>query len=229
MTFPLSEIFFGGPDGGDATSGGRVPSGRRLHVVAGAAQAAGETLSAADAALVDGIRAGDVQLFETLVRDYSSVLTRFAYDFLRTPEGAEDLVADLLLWLWEHRAEWSVRGSVRGYLFGAVRNRALNARRANSTRAAWRDLHAGDTSAAGIANEQLDSVALLEAGELGALVRRAVDQLPERRRTVVILRWMHGMSYTEIADATGSTVVGVKQQLNRALRALREALPEHVR
>jgi RNA polymerase sigma-70 factor (ECF subfamily) len=178
---------------------------------------------------VVAIRAGDVAAFETLVRTHAPALTRFAYDFVRTRDGAEDLVADVLSWLWERRETWTVHGSIRGYLFGAVRNRALNARRSATHRAQWQRTHAGDPSAAGMGAESADSFALLETRELGVAIRHAVQQLPEARRTAVVLRWLHGMSYAEIAEATGSTVVGVKQQLNRALRMLREMLPAYLR
>lgn len=181
-----------------------------------------------DAALAERVRAGDERAFETMVRTYAPRLARFAYDYVGSMEAAEEITDDVFLWVWEHRTTWEVRGSLRGYLFRAVRNRALNARRDAAYQTAWEIRHADDPAAAGIGGVVRDAVADLEAQELGATLRAAIDQLGEGRRTVVLLRWVQEMSYAEIAEVTGTSVVGVKQQLNRALKDLRGLLGDVV-
>jgi len=181
-------------------------------------------------ALVVRIAAGDERAFEALVTGYAPALTRFAYDFSRARDVAEDVVNDVFVWIWEHRADWRVRGSVRAYLFSAVRHRAMNARRNASFRDRWSARHGGDRAAAGMGQGgDADLVRALEVRELGAQLRRAIDRLSDGRRTAVLLRWVYGMSYAEIAQATGTSVIGVKQQLNRALKDLRAALPDALR
>jgi RNA polymerase sigma-70 factor (ECF subfamily) len=89
--------------------------------------------------------------------------------------------------------------------------------------------HAGDANAAGIGAAPRDPIRHAEARELGTLLREAIDRLPEGRRTAVLLRWVHEMSYAEIAHVMGTSVIGVKQQLNRGLRELRATLPQFLR
>ena len=48
--------------------------------------------------------------------------------------------------------------------------------------------------------------------------------LPERRRMVVVLRWQHQMSHTEIANVLGISVKTVEVQMGRALASLRKQL-----
>ena len=62
----------------------------------------------------------------------------------------------------------------------------------------------------------------LERDELHAHLSRAVGELPERRRLVVLLRWQHQLSNGEIARVLGISEKGVETQFGRALAALRK-------
>ena len=65
-----------------------------------------------------------------------------------------------------------------------------------------------------------------EAGrqELIREVRAAINALPDAQREVIVMRELHGMSYIEIANATGSDIGTVKSRLSRARAALAEIL-----
>lgn len=52
------------------------------------------------------------------------------------------------------------------------------------------------------------------------LVRRAVDQLPDGQREVVLLRWYGGLSFAEIAGVLGLTTTAAKVRAHRAVKAL---------
>jgi len=65
---------------------------------------------------------------------------------------------------------------------------------------------------------------LLERRETRALVRHAIDQLPEIYRTVVVLRDVEELDTEEAADALGITTTAVKVRLHRARQALRTLL-----
>ena len=60
----------------------------------------------------------------------------------------------------------------------------------------------------------------------GALVRKALENLPPNFREVLILRELEAMSYSEIADITGMPVGTVMSSLSRARRRLRQALTD---
>ncbi len=65
-----------------------------------------------------------------------------------------------------------------------------------------------------------DEIAL--QGEQRDLVKRLLDTLPEKYRSVTVLRYFNDMSYDEIAQATGLTESAVKTQLHRARKMLAE-------
>lgn len=64
----------------------------------------------------------------------------------------------------------------------------------------------------------------LERKETIVMVRRAMESLPEEMRTVILLRDMEGLAYSQIADLLGLEQGTVKSRLNRARAALKEAL-----
>src|SRR5690349_5507253 len=81
---------------------------------------------ASEQILVARVRAGDEAAFQELFFRYYRQLYTFVFGYIRSRSMAEDVVQDLLLSVWRQRADWHIRSSLRTYLFGAARNRALN-------------------------------------------------------------------------------------------------------
>jgi len=65
---------------------------------------------------------------------------------------------------------------------------------------------------------------LVLQNDRGTLVRKALEELPENFREVLILCELEGMSYKEIADITGMPAGTVMSSLSRARDRLRQAL-----
>ena len=170
------------------------------------------------------VRLGDERAVESLFEAYYPALCHFVRSYLRSPESAEDVVQTVFLRIWEHRATWQPTNGVRAYLFAACRNRALGALKhdrvvAHSAAQVTSELVA---RASGRGDTAPDEAA--QAVELARALRAAVDTLSERRRTVIILRWQHQMSYAEIASVLGISVKTVEVHIGRALASLREQL-----
>jgi RNA polymerase sigma-70 factor (ECF subfamily) len=174
------------------------------------------------------VHADDVRDFATLFREHYAPLCRFADHYLRDDGAAEDLVQDLFAALWTDRALREVRGSVRAYLFAAVRNRALNVRKHRLVEREWqrheaapevRELHPSPA--------QPDD--LLAGVERDQGLADAIEALPDRCRLVMQLRWREQLSYAEIASILGISVKGVEIHLSRGLQALRHRLRDRLR
>jgi RNA polymerase sigma-70 factor (ECF subfamily) len=168
------------------------------------------------------IRAGDARALEVLFRDHYAALCDFAMRYVGAG-AAEDLVQDLFADLWARRADWTLRESVRAYLFAAVRNRALNLRKREAVERDWeREETASEVPSLHRTPET--TLDRLEREELSARVGAAVESLPERCRLVMHLRWRERLPHAEIAAVMGISVKGVEMQLSRGLKALRALL-----
>jgi len=175
-------------------------------------------------ALVARIRAGDTSAFETMFRTHFAVLFRFAQTFVGDDDSADDIVQDVLGWVWMHRATWAPPTDVLSYLLAAVRNKALDRLRTEKRRAdvTQRFVAPGESPAMGTRGAATD----VDADAIQHHVWHAIMELPEQRRTVLVLRWRHALDWDEIARVMGISVPAARMAHSRALAMLRERLPE---
>jgi RNA polymerase sigma-70 factor (family 1) len=168
---------------------------------------------------VEAIRAGDAVAFEALFHAYHSTLCAFAYRYLGARDLAEETVQEIFLLVWERRASWDVRTSVRSYLFTAVRNAALSyLRHERVVRRSETDVR--ELQPAPSASPDHEA---LEA-ETVAAVKQAVSRLPERCRLIFTLHREQGLTYAEVAEVLGISPRTVEVQIGRALKSLRKGL-----
>jgi RNA polymerase sigma factor (sigma-70 family) len=167
-----------------------------------------------DERLVDLVRAGSDPAFEAIVERYRRALMRYVSRLL-PPERAEDVVQQSFVKAYEamHRDEAEL--NLRPWLYRIAHNGALNALRDRSLAHAELDQRIDGVERPDQAFER--SVGLRE-------LVVAVQALPERQRSAILLRELEGRSYEEIAAALGVTDGAVRQLLNRARNALRGAV-----
>lgn len=179
------------------------------------------------------IARGDTTAFTELFQAYAVALVNAAYRIVRDSAVAEDLVQDVYLSVWRAGPSLRVMGSVRGYLYGAVRNSALKWLRHQGVEQRWLRQSTeltveSNTSSRHHASVPLASAPLVtaqfDAKELDARVRAAIDQLPPQAREIFLLRWSEQMTYAEIAAALGLAVKTVENHIGRALKVLRRLL-----
>ncbi len=186
----------------------------------------GQRHDLADADLVARVRAGDAAAFAEMFHAYYEPLCTFVAGYVESPAIAEDVVQDVFARVWTGRSEWQLRGGVRGYLYGAARNRALKALRRTRVVSRWIDAVRRTGLASGSGEGPPAADAHVRESELTAAAARAVERLPARRRQVYVLRRQHHLTPVETAQVMGVSVKCVELQYSQALRALREALAD---
>ena len=70
---------------------------------------------------------------------------------------------------------------------------------------------------------------VVESREIIEVLQRAIDALPSKQQTAVILYYLHGYSLAEAAEIAGCNVGTMKSRVHYALKALRSRLPEERR
>ena len=177
-------------------------------------------MSQADGELLARLSRGDRSAFDDVFRTWYARLVRVADGIVHDESVAEELVQDVMLELWRRREQLAADGAVHAYLLRATRNRALNHQR---------HLKVAQRGAVHVATDEARppvASSMLEATELDAAVRRAMDDLPPRCREVFELSRLQGLRYSEIAESLGVSVKAVEAQMGRALRTMREHLRE---
>ena len=180
--------------------------------------------------LVARLRAGDDASYERLVRTYGGRMLAVARRLLRNEEDARDCVQDAFLQAFRHIDKFEERASLGSWLHRIVVNAALMKIRARERRRedSIEDLlpqfdadgHRLEPEA-----ELAESLEIsLERRETSEFVRRAIDQLPEGYRNLLILRDIEGYDTEEAAALLGLTPGAVKTRLHRARAALKSLL-----
>lgn len=175
-----------------------------------------------DDELIARARAGDDRAFASLVDRYQSAVAATVVGMLGPGDDAEDVGQETFIRF--HRALDAFRGesSLKTYLVHIAMNLSLNAleRRRRSLLRFVR----GDETVNQIEEVRRGPQQRLEAEETRERVRRAVLQLPEHHRSVVVLRMFNGYSTRETAELLGVAEGTVMSRLSRALKELEKKL-----
>lgn len=149
------------------------------------------------------------------------VLTLAVY-LLGDRQEAEDVAQEVLIRLWKRGDEVSP-GRIGAWLVRVTRNACIDRLRRRRTLAGQRH-EVSHLVEAELTERSPGPEALARASQLGIRIRRALDELSEPHRSVVILREIQDLSYQEIANALEMTVGNVRVTLHRGRRRLREKL-----
>lgn len=184
-------------------------------------------LDETDEQLMRRFQRGDARAFETLMRRHRTPIHAFLCRFTGDRARAEDLLQETFLRVVKGAAGWEPRAGVRTWLFTIARNLAADEGR----RRVFRDaapLDAARDGEAPLGDRVADGGRAPDDAAGDALVRprleAALAALPAEQREVFLLREHAGLSFPEIAEATGANENTVKSRLRYALVALRDRL-----
>jgi RNA polymerase sigma-70 factor (ECF subfamily) len=180
-----------------------------------------------DEALVARLQRGDDSAFETIVRAHGGRLLSVARRFLGNNEDAEDAVQDSFIRAYKAIHTFEARAQLHTWLHRILVNTALMKLRERRRRptASIEDLlptYSTDGHQAVVSRDWSDAV--LERKETAAIVREAIQQLPDLYREVLILRDIEEKDTAEAAVLLGTSSNVVKVRLHRARQALRTLL-----
>lgn len=186
-----------------------------------------------DANLADRSRAGDMQAFGLLVAKYQDRVLNMMCRMCGRREDAEELAQQAFLKALEKLAQFRGQSKFYTWLFRIAANLVISHRR-RSSRIRFSSLEdvdgLGQSQAAGLQSGGRDESAPSAAvrHETRLRVARALDEIDDDMRLVVILRDIEQMDYAQIADVLALPLGTVKSRLHRARAALREKLADLV-
>ena len=190
--------------------------------------------SLGDLELVERLRGADSSALELLMERYSPRIYRVAFGITRNHAEAEEVVQDVFLTLFRKIDTFEGRAAIGTWLYRVAANAALIKRRGKRVELevsledylpAFRDdgHREGDRSWV-LADWSQTPESELLAGEAREILERAIEQLPEHYRALLVLRDVEELSNEEVAEILGESLSSVKSRLHRARMALREIL-----
>ena len=178
-------------------------------------------------ALITSARKGDVRAFNQLVMLYQSMVYNVAVRVLGDPDAAADATQDAFLSAFKAMGRFR-GGSFKAWLLRIVTNACYDQLRVKQRRptSSLDDLPVESDHTPYLHDPAEKPDEFVERQELNHMIQVAISTLPVEQRVVVVLYDVQGLSYQEIAQATGLSLGTVKSRLSRRRAKLRNYLVE---
>lgn len=167
--------------------------------------------------LIKNLIKGNILAFNTLYKEYSGRLYRFAFGYLKSEQEAEELVQEVFTIIWEKRANLKEELSFKSFLFTIAFNIIRKHFRTKTYLAGYFKSGMPDES-------DNQTTQQINFDSLYQYLTRLVEQMPPRRREIFTKSRLEGRSIKEIAEGMNISHKTVENQLTEALKFIRTSL-----
>jgi RNA polymerase sigma-70 factor (family 1) len=169
-----------------------------------------------DQKLAELLSVNDRKAFAQIFQRYHYILLIHAYKKLEQQEAAEDTVQEVFTTLWEKRENITVSTNLSGYLYTAIKNRALDTIARKKTEGRYIDSLKNFIETSVVVTDHL-----VREKQMREIIEREVSRLPPRMRKVFELSRNQHLSHKDIAAKLEISEQTVTDQIKKALKILR--------
>ena len=159
------------------------------------------------------------QAFNTLFNQYIEPVTKYAYGICRNTDMANDVAQDVFVKVWDKRKTLDPERSFKYFLFVLTRNIIVSHFRKHSS---YKKYRAHFQHVNSVADESLAHQ--INANELFSILKKAIETLPARRKTVFQLSRDERLTYREIGERLNISPRTVEVHIALALKNIRAYL-----
>lgn len=174
-----------------------------------------------DILLTASLQQGDENAYKQLFLKYYSPLCEYASHYI-SDDDSEELVQELMLFIWEMRENLVIESSLKSYLFTSTRHRCLNAIKKQLYH---ERIH---NQIYEKIKDQFEDPDYYFVNELSENIRKAIDELPETYRKTFIMSRFGEKTNTQIAAELGISVKTVEYRISQSLKILRHTLRDYL-
>lgn len=166
------------------------------------------------------IQQGSEAAFAVLYERYLDLLFTKAYYTLQDEDEAKDVVQEVLIWFWNHRASVQINTSIKAYLTGAIQQRCADMIRKKTNRNTRQHIYASLATT-------ITGTSPLETKELGNMLCAAISLISPASRKAFTMSYIDKKPLKEIAVAMNIKVQTAKNHVQQALKILRQQLQKN--
>jgi len=177
--------------------------------------------------LIQKARKGDQDAFGQLVLAHQNKVYTICVHMVSDREEAADLAQEAFLKAWRSLAGFQEESSFATWMYRLTTNVCLDFLRKQTRRQNIASAVSLDDEASGWsepADHSQDPQHHLEREERKQALARALRELPDHHRQILLMREVSGLSYQEIADALNADLGTIKSRISRAREQLRKIL-----
>lgn len=174
-----------------------------------------------DIDLVRLAKKGEGEAFDILVQRYQTKVTHLVYRYVNNRETALDLVQDIFLKVYKNLVNFKGESKFSSWIFRVASNDCIDhLRKAKIRRTQSLDHYRESGFDVADPHRDRDVAGNYEAMDERDRVRKALNDLPEEQRAVVVLKIYQDMTFGEIAEILQEPVSTIKSRLYKALHAV---------
>jgi RNA polymerase sigma-70 factor (ECF subfamily) len=187
-------------------------------------------MEADDLSLVSQAQAGDAAAFRALVVRYQRKVYALALGVVKDPDLAWDVAQEAFVRVHQHLGEFEGKSTFSTWLFRIATHLSIDSvrRERRALKEDVDDVNEGDLAEGGegilstaLGNDPRENVL---RRELAGKIQEALAMLPEKHRTILVLREVEGLSYEELAERLGIHKGTVMSRLFHARKKMQAAL-----
>lgn len=176
-----------------------------------------------DEKLVSTYLAGDEKSLEFLIRRHFKAVYNFTAKFIGDRKEAEDLTQEIFLKIWKNLKKFDQTKNFRVWLFRIARNACVDhLRRKKAIVFSALDESRENNLADNLPDPGESIIERISRREFEEEINKALKNISEAGRTVLLLYYGQQMTFQEVADLLGEPMDTVKSRHRRALIALRK-------
>ena len=153
-------------------------------------------------------------IFAVVFQHYKDEIYRYCVTRLGKSTG-EEMAQEVFVTAWKNRSRLQREDRIRGWLYGIAKNKCKQSLRNRNRRKQIAQEFAKDI-------QQNIHIQMEESNEMLTLVLDNFIKLKENERILITLRYIQGLTISDISSTTGKSEASVRKQLFRALKHLRE-------
>jgi RNA polymerase sigma factor (sigma-70 family) len=179
-----------------------------------------------DNEVISKVIQGQKDLYERIIRKYNPRLYRVAMSIVKDQEEAEEIMQIAYIKAYENLEKFEGKSSFSTWLTRILINEGLQMLKNKKRHEVmdWSDMKHDKKNI-----DNTNPLGQVMNEELKIILERSIEQLPDKYRTVFVMRELENMSIAETMGCLGLTESNVKVRLNRAKEMLRESLSEYYR
>ncbi|MGC8579883.1 MAG: RNA polymerase sigma factor [bacterium] len=176
-----------------------------------------------DADILERFKKGDTSAFKEIVTTYQDSIYNLCVYMIGDPINAEDLTQDVFIKAYTNLKSFKPQASIYTWLYRIAVNTCIDYKRKTTLESMF--THKNDEEI--ISNQPSNDPepeSISDSKQGVSDLKRALERLSKKLKTVIIMREIEGLSYEEIAQALDVSVGTVKSRLSRARNELQRLM-----
>lgn len=160
--------------------------------------------------------------FELLFKEHYPGMVLFANRFIQDRDAAKDIAQQVFINIYEKKDSLNISGSIKGYLFQATKNRALNYIKQKKVQEKHK------TNFKALNPDIAEENDALELAQLSEAINELIENLPPKCQLIFKMNRFEGKKNKVIAEELSISIRTVETQISKALKLLRENIPKEL-